>query len=61
MKWEFIVALVVVVPVVLLPVAYIWYFNLGGIYKAIKAARTRKVPARKGMGETVVLEAPSKA
>lgn len=39
MEWEFIVALVVMVPVILLPVAFVWYLNLGGILAAVRRAR----------------------
>ena len=39
MEWQFIVALVVMIPVVLVPVAFVWYLNLGGLYAAIRDAR----------------------
>jgi len=39
MEWEFIVALVVMIPVILLPVAFVWYLNLGGILAAVRMAR----------------------
>jgi hypothetical protein len=39
MEWEFIVALVVMIPVILLPVAFVWYLNLGGIVAAVRRAR----------------------
>ena len=39
MEWEFILALVVMVPVILLPVAFVWYLNLGGILAAVRWAR----------------------
>ena len=42
MHWEFIVALVLAVPVILFPVAFIWYLNIGGIYHAIQDARKRR-------------------
>ncbi len=40
MEWEFIVALVVMVPLILLPVAFVWYLNLGGILAAVRRERT---------------------
>jgi lipopolysaccharide/colanic/teichoic acid biosynthesis glycosyltransferase len=43
MEWTVIVALVVVIPIILLPVAYLSYLNIGGIYKAIRVARQKKV------------------
>ena len=43
MEWQIIVALVVAIPIILLPAAYVWYLNIGGIYAAIKEARARRV------------------
>jgi len=44
MEWEFIVALVVMIPIIMLPVAFVWYLNLGGILAAVRRARaTEKV------------------
>ncbi len=39
MEWEFVIALVVMVPLILLPVAFVWYLNLGGILAAVRRAR----------------------
>ena len=41
MQWEFVVALLIVIPVIVLPAALVWYLNVGGIYRAIQAARKR--------------------
>ncbi len=53
MEWQFIIALVIAIPVILLPVAFVWYLNIGGIYAAIKEARERRV-AREKKARTVV-------
>ena len=42
MQWEFIVALVIAIPIILFPAAFVWYLNIGGIYAAIKEARARR-------------------
>jgi hypothetical protein len=43
MQWEFAVALVVVIPIILLPVAFVWYsLNISGLYKVIKDRRQRQ-------------------
>jgi hypothetical protein len=42
MDWEFIAALVVAIPIILLPVAFVWYLNLGGIYAAFREARRKR-------------------
>ena len=43
MQWEFIVALVLTIPVILVPAAFVWYLNIGGVYTAIKEARETRV------------------
>ena len=52
MEWQFIVALVIAIPIILFPVAFIWYLNIGGIYAAIKEARARRVTHEKGAKAT---------
>jgi hypothetical protein len=42
MEWQFIVMLIVMVPVILLPVAFVWYLNLGGVFAAMRRARKAK-------------------
>lgn len=42
MHWEFIVALIIAIPIILFPVAFIWYLNVGGIYAAVREARKRR-------------------
>lgn len=39
MEWQVIVALVLVVPIILIPVLFVWYLNYRGIYAAIKERR----------------------
>ena len=43
MEWEFIVALVIAVPIILFPAAFVWFLNVGGIYEAVKEVRARRV------------------
>ena len=42
MNTAMIVALVVAVPVILFPAAFVWYINVGGIVQAVRQARARK-------------------
>jgi len=42
MQWEFVVALVIAIPIILFPAAFIWYMNVGGVYAAVKKARERR-------------------
>ena len=48
MEWQLILALVVGAPFILLPVAFVWYLNVGGLYKVASEARKRKVAHEKG-------------
>lgn len=42
MEWQVILAVVLAVPIILFPVAFVWYLNIGGIMAAVKEARERK-------------------
>jgi hypothetical protein len=42
MEWQVIVALVVAIPIILFPAAFVWYLNVGGIYAAVKEARKKR-------------------
>lgn len=44
MDTQFVVALALAIPIVLLPVALVWYLNLGGIYATVRRALGRKAP-----------------
>jgi len=46
MEWQFIIALVVMIPIVLVPVAFVWYLNLGGLYAAVRDVRRRRAADR---------------
>jgi hypothetical protein len=41
MQWEIIVALVIAVPVILFPAAFVWYLNLGGLMKLFQTRKAR--------------------
>ncbi|MFC1956560.1 hypothetical protein ACFLWZ_08655 [Chloroflexota bacterium] len=53
MEWQIVVALVVAIPIILFPVVFVWYLNIGGIYAAIKEARGAKVAHEKGIRTAV--------
>ena len=42
MQWELVIALIIAIPIILFPAAYIWYLNIGGVYAAIKEARAKR-------------------
>ena len=47
MEWQFIVAMVIAVPVILFPAAFVWYANFGGLMQALKERRARAAQAAK--------------
>ena len=49
MQWELIVALVIAIPVILFPAAFVWYLNIGGIYTALKTAHEKRAAHEKGL------------
>jgi len=53
MEWQVVIALVVAIPIILIPVVFVWYLNIGGIYAAIKEARARRVTHEKKARELV--------
>ncbi len=55
MQWEFIVALIIAIPIILFPAAFVWYLNVGGIYTAIREAQKMRDAQQEKTG--VVLEA----
>jgi hypothetical protein len=51
MTWQVMLALVIVIPVILIPVFFVWYLNLGGIYAAIKERQSAHKQSKKGTVE----------
>jgi len=41
MEWQVILALMIAIPIILFPAAFIWYLNIGGIYAAIKEGKLK--------------------
>jgi hypothetical protein len=56
MQWQVIVALVIAIPIILFPVALVWYLNLGGLVQAVREARQARV-ARKKEATAIKVEA----
>jgi len=55
MSWQVIVALVVILPVILFPAAFVWYLNIGGLYAAVRQAVKRRTGEEKKALETDAL------
>ena len=43
MEWQAILGIVLALPAILIPVALVWYINVGGMYQIFRAARARKL------------------
>jgi len=53
MKWQILVAMFIAIPVILLPVAVVWYLNSGRVSRFIKDVRERRAAADKEDAQTV--------
>jgi hypothetical protein len=42
MEGQVVIALAVAIPIILFPAAFVWYLSLGGVFYAIREARTRR-------------------
>jgi len=42
MEWQIILAVLIVIPVVLFPIALTWYLNLSGVETAIKESKSKR-------------------
>ena len=53
MQWELVVALVIAIPIILFPAAFVWYLNVSGIYIVIRETRKRQIARKKKMRAVV--------
>ncbi len=42
MNWQIIIAILIALPVILFPIALLWYLNLGGIITTIKEIKNKR-------------------
>ena len=40
--WQIILGVVLGIPMVLLPIAFVWYLNVSGLYQVIRESRSRR-------------------
>ncbi len=55
MEWYIILALVLGIPIALLPVAFVWYLNVSGLYQVIRDMRQRRKRRARVLEEAAVL------
>lgn len=53
MAWQFIIALIVAIPVILFPLVLMWYLNVGGVWQAARNSRRRKALRDRKAGATI--------
>jgi len=58
MEWWTILLLALVIPIILIPVALIWYINISGIYTVIRETWKRRATRRKREKEAMLAEQP---
>lgn len=46
MEWQFIVAIAILVPVIVLPVAFVWFLNLHGLIALMMKRRAAQKAAK---------------
>jgi len=56
MHWEFIVVLLIAIPIILLPIALAWYITTGSIYKTIQESRKRRRTLEQGNNQEAMVE-----
>lgn len=42
MQWQLIVALVILIPVILFPAAFVWFLNVSGLWQVMKESMARE-------------------
>ncbi len=42
MEWQVVVVLLIAIPVILFPAAFVWHLTAGGIYQAVRESRKKK-------------------
>ncbi len=57
MEWQMILALLLVIPIILFPVAFVWYLNVSGIYTVILETWKRRIAREKRAKAVAEVEA----
>ena len=56
MDWQIILAVVVAIPVILVPAVLVWYLNVSGTFTVIRETRKRRIAREKKMKAAVEIE-----
>ena len=41
-EWQIIIAVLVAIPFIMFPIAFIWYMNVSGLYQVMRESRQRR-------------------
>ena len=52
MQWELVIALVVAIPIILFPAAFVWYLNIGSIFQAGREVQKTRAARETGVKAT---------
>ena len=53
MQWELVIALVIAIPIILFPAAFVWYLNIGWIFSYAKKRAEERKTVREKKGKEV--------
>jgi hypothetical protein len=56
MEWWAILLIIVAIPIILFPAAFIWYMNVSGLYTVIRETQKRRVARKRRMRELRMAE-----
>jgi hypothetical protein len=56
MEGQMILALLLVIPVIIIPAAFVWFLNVSGIYTVVRETRKRRIAYEKGVRAAAKLE-----
>jgi len=56
MEWYIILALVLGIPIILFPVAFVWYLNVSGLYQVIRDIRQRQKRRARALREAEAID-----
>lgn len=59
MEWYAILAIILAIPVILIPIAFIWYINVSGIYTVTRETMKRRAVRRKREKEVRLVSEPT--
>ncbi len=59
MEWYAILAIILAIPVILIPIVFIWYINVSGIYIVIRETMKRRAARRKREKEVRLVREPT--